>query len=488
MQSAIIKGHGQQSCGIRWGRMQRRTMFPAGVAVFFIFFLSLNAYATTYYADGKLAANCTSGNYSVANRSCTGSNGNAYTTIQAAVAVALKPGDVVIVRAETYDERVTTKAAGSSGSEITIKAQAGETVVLDSATNAGFTVNHDYVILNGFRITGRATDLTAFIQIGNGASYVQVLKNFMSSSVDDTFYGIRIVDSESAHITIQGNTIDYIYYPAIQLTGSYHSVISNTISHTYHDAMRVFGHDHLIKNNTFSNMFNDGRTHVDIWQTFTNTDCTLGSYNITVEGNQANNCQAQIGNLKATSACGSNIHDWTFYNNVFNGVTNPINIYAAHVKFYNNTFYHSSTALAHPLRFTYDSSGNGRADYGEVKNNLFIYNGTGSGSTAGWYTFDANLVGFQADHNFVAGAPPIYPAKTGFNEANGINGGDPLFEDVSQNNFRLKLGSPAIDKGITATVLAKDKDSVVRPQRTKYDIGAYELHGLPAITNLRVVE
>jgi hypothetical protein len=55
------------------------------------------AKGVTRYADNLLSSNCTSGNYSIANRNCSGSDGNAYRTIEAA-ASGLGPGDIVNIR------------------------------------------------------------------------------------------------------------------------------------------------------------------------------------------------------------------------------------------------------------------------------------------------------------------------------------------------------------------------------------------------------
>ena len=58
------------------------------------------ASGVTRYVDGQMSGNCTSGNYSIANRNCTGSDGNAYGTatgLQAAANVSTG-GDTIYVR------------------------------------------------------------------------------------------------------------------------------------------------------------------------------------------------------------------------------------------------------------------------------------------------------------------------------------------------------------------------------------------------------
>jgi len=60
------------------------------------------AQAKTIFADNQLTQNCV-GNYAIAARSCTGSDGDAYSTIKAA-ASALLPGDTLNIRGGTYPE------------------------------------------------------------------------------------------------------------------------------------------------------------------------------------------------------------------------------------------------------------------------------------------------------------------------------------------------------------------------------------------------
>ena len=51
---------------------------------------------------------------------------------------------------------------------------------------------------------------------------------------------------------------------------------------------------------------------------------------------------------------------------------------------------------------------------------------------------------------------------------------DPLFVDPSLANFRLKTGSPAINKGLSLSDVKSDYSGVLRPQGGAYDIGAFE--------------
>src|SRR6266404_2788646 len=98
-----------------------------------IFKTDIKAAGNTIYADINLSSNCTSQNYSIANRNCTGTNGNAYKRVNDAVA-ASTDGDTLLVRAGTYREK--TCCAGSSENgyyiyhSLTMKPYNQESVIL----------------------------------------------------------------------------------------------------------------------------------------------------------------------------------------------------------------------------------------------------------------------------------------------------------------------------------------------------------------------
>jgi hypothetical protein len=53
---------------------------------------------------------------------------------------------------------------------------------------------------------------------------------------------------------------------------------------------------------------------------------------------------------------------------------------------------------------------------------------------------------------------------------------DPLFVDAVNKNFKLRVGSPAIDRGVTVSEVQYDYAGIRRPQGLGYDIGAYEYY------------
>ncbi|MCA9381721.1 chitobiase/beta-hexosaminidase C-terminal domain-containing protein [Candidatus Dojkabacteria bacterium] len=91
----------------------------------------------TFYVDNSLGGNC-SGNYSIANRTCTGSDGNAYTTIAAAVSAA-SAGDTINIRQGTYSISSAINISLSSATlTTTIQSYNSEAVTIANS-NVGAT-------------------------------------------------------------------------------------------------------------------------------------------------------------------------------------------------------------------------------------------------------------------------------------------------------------------------------------------------------------
>lgn len=135
--------------------------------------------AATLYLDGNLSGNCTSGNYSIANRTCTGSSGNAYNTIAGALS-ALASQDTLYIRAGSYYAsgtnsytsgfNIANTKSGTSGTHTKISAYNSESVYIGTASNRmsfasichaanyypypGTTIKANYVDLIGITIYG----------------------------------------------------------------------------------------------------------------------------------------------------------------------------------------------------------------------------------------------------------------------------------------------------------------------------------------------
>jgi hypothetical protein len=133
------------------------------VACVLVMWLTSDAWATTRYVDGTLVSDCTSNNYSISSRNCTGSDGNAYNDFASAVSPTVA-GDTLYIRAGTYTQQIDLSGPNKSGTSaawIKIAGYPGETVVIQcsgaATTNYGCVKargNRGYFIFQNFTIDG----------------------------------------------------------------------------------------------------------------------------------------------------------------------------------------------------------------------------------------------------------------------------------------------------------------------------------------------
>jgi hypothetical protein len=81
----------------------------------------------------------------------------------------------------------------------------------------------------------------------------------------------------------------------------------------------------------------------------------------------------------------------------------------------------------------------------------------------------ANIV---VDNNFYNSGP----RTSGASDPNAVLG-NPLFVNITTEDFHLQGTSPAIDVGVNLAEVPVDKDGVARPQGSAFDMGAYEYVG-----------
>jgi hypothetical protein len=99
---------------------------------------------------------------------------------------------------------------------------------------------------------------------------------------------------------------------------------------------------------------------------------------------------------------------------------------------------------------------------------------------------DDSLRGLRSDHNAMIGRFTVDDAvtvfgladwqqRTGQDRSSVIATGEELFTDWRRDDFSLKPGSPAIDRGDTTLAPPRDIRGFARPIGTAVDIGAYEM-------------
>lgn len=117
----------------------------------------------------------------------------------------------------------------------------------------------------------------------------------------------------------------------------------------------------------------------------------------------------------------------------------------------------------------------------EVKNNIFIGCGGSNDATLGWYdTEGPTTAQLTADYNYVAQKPTSsYASKSGFSEANGVNGGNPYLYNIASptvaGSYALTANSTIlIGEGVDlSSSFTNDYANNARGTGT-WDIGAYD--------------
>lgn len=114
------------------------------ILLFLLLTLPISLQAANIYVDST-TSDCV-GNYSIANRTCTGSDGYSYDTVQEAV-TAMSGGDDIYLRGgTTYYENVAIPSNGSkdgtSGDWSSIQSYQGEWAIIDGQHNTGYVLGY----------------------------------------------------------------------------------------------------------------------------------------------------------------------------------------------------------------------------------------------------------------------------------------------------------------------------------------------------------
>lgn len=421
--------------------------------------------ATTFYVS-------TNGN-----DSNDGSLGSPWLTVQHA-ANTVAAGDSVIVSNGVFAEVVATKTAGTAANPITFTGS-GQTVL------QAIGVYHQWNYVDNFTFTTSSTPVYAALSYT--ASNIRLTRNIVSNMNHSAF---RMIDSGGGspavsdwptNVYIAGNHVQGIVGvgAAVVFIGSSSVIESNTIEACMTDAIDLWGAGNVVRRNAVTNILRDtysspeNENHNDFIQSWGIT----GWYatNNLVEANLVINSYLQLYNLEDVNFTNT-FNRWTFRNNVFVNDLRNGNVGIPYCVFENNTYYHApydSGAYTPIICLNQD----GAHGWGTViTNNIFVncgYSNGVDGLKVGYYGGAAGATP-TADYNYVAGLQVFgYPTVSGFSEANGVNGGNPLFVDIANGNAGLQVGSPAIHAGVNlSSSFTTDFSGVTRT--APWDIGAYE--------------
>ena len=378
-------------------------------------FLSLFAVASNAFGTEYYVS-------SIGSDTDSGTLSRPWKTIQKA-ANTLQAGDTVFIRGGTYTEVVTPANSGTGGNYITYKAYPGENPVLTANNYSTFhVVGKSYIEINGLTITSTFVDGTGVKPEAN-AHHIRIINNIIKNCGES---GIG-TGAGADYIHIEGNTIY-----GNSKTSTYNGSGVSLWSLGWYD--QAAGPHSIVRNNIIYNNSNEAGPRTD-------------GNGIIVDNSGANNSPVVVE-----------------YNLIFNNGGCCVNVTrSSNTSIYNNTCYHNSTS---------NTISNGELYAGSSSNvkarNNILYATSGKPAT---HKYNSSALDF--DYNLVYG---------GANEISGPHDltGDPKFVNPSLDpataDFHLRVGSPAIDKGINLGYTT-DYDRRPVPVGPAPDLGAYEYAG-----------
>ena len=403
-------------------------------------FISSSARAANYYVD-KSNSRASDSNH--------GTESAPLKTIQRGVSIAVS-GDTVYVKAGTYYEKITGVNSGRSGSPITFKNYGNHVVTIDGSNQSDYRVVHfrdnDYIVWDGLNVRNGSTRGAWFC--GNH-NIIQNSKFYNNGNLNTSgATGLTVIDSNNVIVrncTAYGNGWNGISVEQGNNVTVEHSVSYDNRAHmgiqlfqNYSQSGKMWKNNNVRYNTVYNN--------------------AIGIFSLHQEYNELSN------NLVI-----NNIEDGILLSATYNGLSN----YQGHTRIYNNTI-----------------RGNGRygvrndsASHMIIKNNIFANNassGIHDGRNSSTHQIDYNLY-YQNGNIFSGGG--TYSSVSSLSSSKGYEkhsvSGNPLFKDVSQKDYSLMSGSPAIDAGvdISKDSLGSPTDflGTPRPQNGRFDIGAYEV-------------
>jgi hypothetical protein len=355
----------------------------------------------------------------------------------------VQPGDIIYVAGGTYHSNWQIKKSGAPGRAITIKRATASEHGTDTGWNDAFdnqvllqqagisTYACDYITIdgavrNGIKILPAEIDNNRVIYLSprnaNGSNHI-VLRYIEVAGPGVSRNEIRAIANTPTKGGATGCLIEYC---------TLHDVASAIFLADVSDV--------IIQHCTIYNLNADGPHENVVWSD--------RSSNVIFRWNVVYNSVAEGVFLRAGNK------SWDIYGNIFldcgYGIATKAGYPNNDIRIYNNTFKN----VKYPIYFK-DAS-----NTGIVKNNL-IYTRTGK-----------PIISYQDvvhDYNWYSG---YYT----YGEANGIAGGDQdPFVNAAQDDYRLRPGTSAIDKGANlGAAYDTGFDGIRRFKSGAWDIGAYE--------------
>ena len=329
------------------------------LAILLLFYAAEGVEAATRYVDGSLVSDCITGNYSIANRNCAGSDGDAWNTLAEGISNT-STADTLWIRAGIYAERINnTVPAGNSDSARTIIAgyPGDAKPILRPTTIPVVNLLGDdtkFITLKNLEFNGQSR---------TSGIHIVLTSTDGSDSIGGATY-ITLEEVDIKNCTVGTTCVGWAMYAKDGVVGfpAFNRFINSTITNTTSHGLYVTNNDNVIEGNTFSN--------IDKWAVqFYNGD--LGTArsikrvtfkrNVIYDSGPTNSGGIVFG----AAAGGVIVHNNLIYNMVGSGV--QFNGGAGDNKVYNNTITGNSVGVYVSSTV---SSGN------ELKNNLILGNTT----------------------------------------------------------------------------------------------------------------
>lgn len=397
-----------------------------------------------------------------------GNNGNPGTLAQPFLTVqkgldTVAAGDTLYITAGYYtnEANMVTKASGTLVSPIIIQGDSTNTIIGGNF----FDSRHSNCIYRGINfITYQIrvyTNTYNSIWESNALRQIYCLDNLFPGATNGI--GECIVRYNLFHFP-SNNTMCFF-------NGRDHLICSNRFEDSGGwDATGANGCRITFSYNWFENVSdstNNGN-HCDIIQV--SGGGGQHGYDVLFSNNYITNCAGQLAQL--TCAQDTNIHHWTFRNNVIYGSGGMLVGNIPWLFVYNNTWIYCRANYC--ITFEYNTNAlYGLADNSRCFNNIFY--GCGVQPNNGDYTTDARFTNFIADYNFKARTndSPISPHPPNYTELYGINGGNPMFVNWTNGNLYPAPGSPLLNAGTNLSSIFTD-DYTGKTRGPLWDMGAYE--------------
>ncbi len=449
-----------------------------------------------------------------------GNEDSPFLTIQKAANI-VKAGDIVYVKAGTYNEQVNITRDGNSTHRITFTNYSGDTVNVTKLWNQTaeytgiFYLNQaHYITIDGFNLIGGRAGIWT-----HRSNYSIIRNNYIKDPYKD---GIRVswylgrgestIVENNTLIKDLGNDItnprNVTYGEMISIgemnnvTVRYNQVIKNSHGEaiTFKDnSTNGYYYNNIVEDSALGIYVGDSFGPIYIYnniaRNMSRTSCTTHE-----------NC-ASAG-FAAASEYGWLTKDFYFYNNIAHDNSGPGFLLSAtlsnatycagpqyeNINFINNLAYHNS--------YWNHTVGNGwiggitldmTSTHAECKirnitvaNNIVIDNQYGqimakTGHPGLTYNISNNIVYGSGGTFPTSGCTMSYCNNNSYPDGNPFINAPPglvllshTLSNFSSLNFHLNSTSVAIDKGISVNSPAFDFDGIARPSGSGYDIGAYE--------------